>query len=268
MSGLPRTVIKWLQSLDLTFPVKNPKWDFSNGFLVAEIFSWYYPNEIQMFSFNNGQSLQSKMLNWSVLKKFIVTKNLNISLDIIDATMHSKDGAALSLIENIYQVLTNRPIQKAALNYDSEFSDWPYQQQLPLHARATAAQSIRNNFKNTEFQTDPSKHFMYHKIESIINDHIEHRKVERTEDPKRFNKKVTIAEKAVRKPAEREGSGYSGNTYEEPEYSNLKSLGKNGQNMDSETSKENFKAIIADDKNYKEIRVRQDSYALNMEAVN
>lgn len=38
--------------------------------------------------------------------------------------------------------------------------------------------------------------------------------------------------------------------------------------MDSESSKDNFKAMIADDKNYKEIRVRQDSYALNMEAVN
>jgi hypothetical protein len=37
---------------------------------------------------------------------------------------------------------------------------------------------------------------------------------------------VTIAERAVRKPAEREGSSYSGNTYEEPEYTHLKSLGK------------------------------------------
>ena len=55
-------------------------------------------------------------------------------------------------------------IQKLPSGYDQEFSDWPYQQQLPLHARATAVQSIRNNFKNTEFQTDPSKHFMYNKV--------------------------------------------------------------------------------------------------------
>ena len=41
--------------------------DFTNGYLVAEIFSWYYPQEIQMHMYNNGQSLESKQKNWDLL---------------------------------------------------------------------------------------------------------------------------------------------------------------------------------------------------------
>lgn len=37
-----------------------------------------------------------------------------------------------------------------------DFSDQYYQIQLPMHARSTASQSIKNNLKITEFITQPN----------------------------------------------------------------------------------------------------------------
>ena len=78
--------------------------------------------------------------------------------------MHCKEGAAILLAENIYEFLTNRSVQKPTPNYETDFTDWPYQQQLPIYARATAVQAIRNNLKGSEFHTDPNNHLLQQKV--------------------------------------------------------------------------------------------------------
>ncbi len=69
--GFAREVLKWLQSLDLGIPIKHPKRDFANGYLIAVIFSRYYPGELRPWSLYTGDSENLKANNWQVLEKCI-----------------------------------------------------------------------------------------------------------------------------------------------------------------------------------------------------
>lgn len=200
MSGLPREVLKWIQSLDLTWQVKTPKWDITNGYLIAEIFSWYFPQDIQMHSYNNGRSLDSKQKNWDLLKNFIKHHKLDIAADVIEGTIHCKEGAAALLLERMYEILTNRIVRKLPPEFEPDFTDRGYQNKLPMHARSTATQAVKNNLRITEIQADSSLILNSQKAQKIINDHIDNRRLERQERPDRFNIKPSVGESSFRHP--------------------------------------------------------------------
>jgi hypothetical protein len=263
---MSRTVVKWLQGLDLTYPIKNPKWDLSNGFLIAEIFSWYYPDDIRISAYNTGLSLDSKMTNWSLIKRFLTNKNLNIPLELIDETVHCKDGAAILLVENMFQLLTNRPIQKAQLDTEIDFSDWPYQQKLPYHARSTVSKSLKNNIRYTELNTDPNLNLNAGKAENIISNHVDHRKIERDLNPSRFSVKKTLAEKCVQRPVPEtrvisDRSNYL-NQIEPDQHDQAEKQRK------ASSKSASFKDDKVSSAEFKEIRVKQDVYILSLGTVN
>ncbi|XP_065828178.1 spermatogenesis-associated protein 4-like [Oscarella lobularis] len=185
MSGFAREVLKWIQSLDLTYSVKNPRRDFSNGYLVAEIFSWYFPQDIQMHSYVNGTSIERKLGNWQQLERFIQKYQFPIPKDFIEGTIHCKPNAAVSLVELLYTLLTNRHVRRLDQGV-GEFTDSSYQSQLPMYARSTASQAIKNNIALTELTTQPDRIVCTQKAKAIVHGHAEHRRQERHEDPERF----------------------------------------------------------------------------------
>ncbi|CAI2385623.1 unnamed protein product [Moneuplotes crassus] len=132
MSGLPREVIKWVQSLSLSFSVKNPKRAFNNGFLIAEIFSRYFPADIQMFSFDYGEGLKSKRDNWQQLMVFFKRRGLPIVIKDIDSLINNENNSTIEFVKQVYTLLTERALMPPIKVYDTDSNE---QQSLLLKER-------------------------------------------------------------------------------------------------------------------------------------
>eukprot|EP00741_Cyanophora_paradoxa_P014298 tig00020780_g13790.t1 len=175
---LSREVLKWIQSLDLSYSVKNLRRDFSNGFLIAEIFSRYFPQDIQMHSFDNGASLSKKTDNWEQLMKFFRKKNVPVTQEMVDALIHSRPDAAPPVVEAVYCFLTNRtvpPPVKAAQDVEV----------IPPFARPTASTLVKEQLKDVDpVSTDVSR--VLTKSAAAIESHNVTLRSERSQEPGRF----------------------------------------------------------------------------------
>ena len=120
MDSLPREVIKWMQSLDLTYSIKNVKKEFNNGFLVAQILSRYYPvtndqnqnyKAIQMHQISNEISMAARKDNWEQITKFISKiPEITTKINDMETFIKNENGEILMFLVSIYQELTKRHI--------------------------------------------------------------------------------------------------------------------------------------------------------------
>jgi hypothetical protein len=109
--ALPRELIKWLQGLDLTFPIKDYRKELMNGYLVAEIFLRYYPGKIDIHSYENSNRQERRRNNWGLLGAFFARHKLPVGEADYRAIVEDKDGEALyNFMLKVYPLLTQRKI--------------------------------------------------------------------------------------------------------------------------------------------------------------
>ncbi|XP_054453111.1 LOW QUALITY PROTEIN: spermatogenesis-associated protein 4 [Anoplopoma fimbria] len=198
-TGLQREVMKWLQSLELSFHWRNVRRDFSNGYLVAEILSRYYPQDFLVHSYDKGTSLSAKQRNWSQIERSLQKQNLHLMKEIIDGSIHCKPGAAELLVQEVYTILTNRSIRDVE-GPESDFTDQEYQELLPTLARSTASKAIKNNLRITEIMAEPDISTNKWKAEVILHRHLEQRAADRVLNPGRFKGKPNLGRLAAKHP--------------------------------------------------------------------
>jgi hypothetical protein len=83
---------------------------FNNGFLVAEIFSRYFPSEVQMHSFDNAENYSKKKDNWQQLQIFFQKRKIPIVISNIDALILNQQDSTLEFVKQVYTLLTERQL--------------------------------------------------------------------------------------------------------------------------------------------------------------
>ena len=182
---LPREMVKWIQTLDLSVVIKNPRRfvqfykrslslfitlffpflyvntkfyrDFANGFVIAEILSRYFPNEINTRSFDTGTSHAAKTQNWEYLNSYLKKKDIAITPKMIDDTMNYRTEGTQDLLDTIYTFLTRRPAPPRPKVVNAKT--------VPFYAQPTTNELIKEHekiFKKQDLTQTAKEVFLFH----------------------------------------------------------------------------------------------------------
>eukprot|EP00775_Hariotina_reticulata_P009053 gene9053-9223_t len=111
--GLSRDVYKWVFSLNMNCSLNHLRRDFSNGFYVAELLSRFHPADIKMHSYQNGTSERCKLDNWDQIRKACKKNDLLIPDKLIEGAIQGTPGAAVAVLETLYEKFTNKKCEAA-----------------------------------------------------------------------------------------------------------------------------------------------------------
>jgi len=199
---LPRELAKWLQSLDLSYKVKNISRDLANGFSVAEILSRYpvpcptnLPYDfvtnyyrVNMQEFSNGISFKERTTNWKHITDILTRKyKMSYPPDLPDKVKCQAPNAALEFLCLLYKFLTRKNLNIFnKIDETEKYKNYNEFGVLPSYMKPTTNLLIRDN-ETQRIKDDLVRKF---KVENIIQNHNKYLAEEREnqKNMEQFNK--------------------------------------------------------------------------------
>jgi hypothetical protein len=175
--------------------------DFANGFLVAEILSRYFDRDIQMHSYDNGTAIRVRKDNWDQLSKFFRRQGIMQDAaqpEDIDAIIHCENGAVVSFLNALYELLTKRTVQEVTKRYTDD--------DQPPFSKPTASQVMHQSMKTSEMQENDDEDTRERYLRESIASHNNNLQSDRNTDPDRFSSITKTPSKILRGPTRTVGS--------------------------------------------------------------
>ena len=207
---LPRELAKWLQSLDLSYKVKNISRDLANGFSVAEILSRYpvpyvtgLPYDVtnyyrvNMQEFSNGISFSERTTNWKHITDILTRKyHMSFPPDLPDKVKCMAPNAALEFLILLYKFLTRKNLNILnKIDETEKYKNYNEFSLMPNYMKPTTNLLIRDN-ETQRIKDDLIRKF---KVEGIMQDHKKYLAVERENQKniEQFNRSRKIKLKKI-----------------------------------------------------------------------
>ncbi|GBF94311.1 hypothetical protein Rsub_06933 [Raphidocelis subcapitata] len=69
-----QSLYTWVDEIPLSRPKRNIARDFSDGVLVAEVVSHFFPKVVELHNYSSANSMQQKLYNWNTLNNKVFRK--------------------------------------------------------------------------------------------------------------------------------------------------------------------------------------------------
>jgi len=147
-------VLKWVDSIPLSRKRKNISRDFSDAVLMAEIVAHFYPKLVDLFNYDQGLKIDTKIYNWKTLNTKVLQKlEFHVDNEIINDLANSKPGVIEKLLFDFKNTLEQRKKKEKKRIFDNISFD-PDFQEIESAQTVTDRQVLLDKIKECEKQSE------------------------------------------------------------------------------------------------------------------
>lgn len=145
-------LLKWIDDIPLSWKKKNLSRDFSDGVLMAEICAHFYPKAVDLFNYNEGLKVDTKIYNWNTLNAKVLRK-IKFPIDKVTITdiANCKQGTIEKVLWDFKHFVENKQ-EEAQKPYFNDIQTDPDIEEIENALKATDRSLLENKIKECEEQ--------------------------------------------------------------------------------------------------------------------
>jgi len=109
-----KSLLTWIDKIELSRPKKNINRDFADGVLVAEVIAHYFPLRVEIHNYVPSSSRQGKLTNWATLNRKVLSKfGFSVPQEVIENIISAKPNFVEVFLHGLKRVIETEKSRQA-----------------------------------------------------------------------------------------------------------------------------------------------------------